>query len=281
MQEAVLRQSSLFPHYPTRKAARTICVTRATGDSDNDRPGSSRGRDNYLFALDYDCPIPKDQRPLEEMLELEENDFFSWARLPELELISRLACVWLVGTCVLVPVAAGSYSLQTQALQVGATSGACSLVGLTVLMLRMYSGWDRVNDRLLSATVEYREDGLGDGQIWAKSPEVLSRDRLLSANKMQPVLNRIRGTLLACAIGIVTASSALRFILPAPTTVVDINALPDAQQQQQVEYSGSGAKPYNEDTRLKSREVFKGYASQLDYEDLLRAYEPWELEDGN
>jgi hypothetical protein len=39
---------------------------------------------------------------------------------------------------------------------------------VTVLVLRIYLGWQHVGARLLSATVEYEETGWYDGQVRAR-----------------------------------------------------------------------------------------------------------------
>ena len=62
--------------------------------------------------------------------------------------------------------------------------------------MRLYLGWSYVVKRLLSATVFYEESGWYDGQIWIKTAENLTRDRLIGIYQIIPFLKRIKYTCL-------------------------------------------------------------------------------------
>jgi len=68
------------------------------------------------------------------------------------------------------------------------------------MALNMYNGWTYVEDRLLSATVEYEETGWYDGQVYVKDPEMLARDRLLGMYTVRPVVETLRKTLFGCGV---------------------------------------------------------------------------------
>eukprot|EP00959_Pyramimonas_sp_CCMP1952_P340834 7139126-Pyramimonas_sp.AAC.1 len=48
------------------------------------------GNGGYMEALDANCPVPKDQRPLQELNQLKEDFFLKWAFLPLPEYALRL-----------------------------------------------------------------------------------------------------------------------------------------------------------------------------------------------
>jgi len=231
----------------------------------------------YLEALDAQCPVPKDQRPVQELKQLKEDLTLSWALLPLPSYLFRILGTWLaVAALIGVPVASYSYNFQTQALQVYLSAAASALVVVTALVLRMFLGWQYVDDRLSSATVQYEETGWYDGQLWVKTEAILSRDRLMSRYQVGPVLGRIRATLLACGGSIITASAVLQLILPAPS--LPLLAIPPPDVPLESGVRGQYTK-YNEDTHLMSHQVFLSYTSQLDPEDVARTYEPWAFED--
>lgn len=66
---------------------------------------------------------------------------------------------------------------------------------LLLVLLRLYSGWSYVGDRLYRAVIPYEESGWYDGQQWTKPPEVLSRDRLILTYQVKPVLLRLQWTI--------------------------------------------------------------------------------------
>lgn len=63
------------------------------------------------------------------------------------------------------PVSAFTFDLHKELLQCVAAASAGSSFIVTVLVWRLYLGWQHVGDRLISATIEYEETGWYDGQV--------------------------------------------------------------------------------------------------------------------
>lgn len=164
---------------------------------------------NEDSLFDEEMAVPKDQRPVNELKNLQEAPLYSWAELSDAEYARNLFALWLfffvfIGG----PISAQTYPTDTQFLQFLLAGGCGAVVPVVLCTLRIYLGWSYVGDRLLSAVVEYEETGWYDGQIWVKSPEVLARDRLLGSYKVKPTLARLKNTMLASA-GILALSSFL------------------------------------------------------------------------
>jgi len=70
----------------------------------------------------------------------------------------------------------------------------CIIVLLSLILIRLYLGWSYILYRLFSATVFYEESGWYDGQMWLKTPEMLTKDRLVGTYYILPLLNRIKFT---------------------------------------------------------------------------------------
>ncbi len=68
------------------------------------------------------------------------------------------------------PVSAFTFDLHKELLQCVAAASAGSSFIVTVLVWRLYLGWQHVGDRLISATVEYEETGWYDGQVGWQAP---------------------------------------------------------------------------------------------------------------
>ncbi|GMH41805.1 hypothetical protein BSKO_09715 [Bryopsis sp. KO-2023] len=159
-----------------------------------------------------DCPVPLDQQPVQELKYLQDAFLFNWATLPVPDFATRLAIVFAgffggIG----LPVSAVTFDPSTEPIQCVVAASAGSLVVVLVTVIRLYLGWSHVGDRLLSATVEYEETGWYDGQIWVKTPQVLTRDRLEGNYTVKPAINRLKATLLtvsgAAALSVVLLSS--------------------------------------------------------------------------
>ncbi|CAN1284393.1 Protein CONSERVED IN THE GREEN LINEAGE AND DIATOMS 27, chloroplastic [Linum perenne] len=93
-------------------------------------------------------------------------------------------------------------------------AGTGTLFLVSLIVLRIYLGWSYVGDRLLSAVIPYEETGWYDGQMWAKPPEVLARDRLLGSYKVKPVIKMLKQTLVGIGALLVSAVSLFVFAIP-------------------------------------------------------------------
>lgn len=140
------------------------------------------------------CPVPQEQRPLNEYQELKESWFFSWVTLDWPRYIAKLAWVCAWSCLISVPVAAASFAPAKYPAQfvLSSAAGASFILGLAVL--RMYLGWFYVRSRLANPTVAYEESGWYDGQSWSKTPEVLLQDQLIVNYQLEPILRRLRQT---------------------------------------------------------------------------------------
>jgi hypothetical protein len=138
------------------------------------------------------CPVPDEQRPINQYLELKESWFFRWGMLERGNFWQTNLKVWLGFWLIAAPIASVSFSptLQPAKFLFWASFGAtlCFILPL----LRLYLGWNYISDRLSCATVLYEETGWYDGQTWCKPAADLLRERLLVDYEIQPRLHRLK-----------------------------------------------------------------------------------------
>jgi len=142
------------------------------------------------------CPVPEEQQPLNEYVQLKEAWPFCWTVQSRAAYTRKLAWVWLAGWTITGPIAAASFPPRHALLHFLLAGSAGSLLFLLLLLLRLYLGWWYVRDRLNDATVSYEESGWYDGQVWPKPAAMVARDRLVVAYQIAPILNRLQTTLL-------------------------------------------------------------------------------------
>jgi hypothetical protein len=75
-----------------------------------------------------------------------------------------------------------------------------------------FARWKQVEIRLSKSRLFYEEASWYDGQIWEK-PFFFKNDKLLSTQKIQPILQRILRTLLTLFVGILFLSLLLLFFI--------------------------------------------------------------------
>jgi hypothetical protein len=154
------------------------------------------------------CPVPPDQRPLNEYTSLREECFFSWATLEWHPYLVRLLMLWSLAGVFCAPVSASSLVLRhaPSKFLLATAAGASFWLGLG--LIRLYLGWSYVCDRLLSESVIYEETGWYDGQSWTKTAEELAQDRLIGIYQVQPIVKRLRYSLAGLG-GMVVVGSIL------------------------------------------------------------------------
>jgi hypothetical protein len=161
-------------------------------------------------SLDF-CPVPEEQQPVKEYEQLKDSWFFRWATLDRAAYWKKWAWWWLWSWAIVGPIAAASFPVRSAPLPFfwsgvfGATLAAGS--GL----LRLYLGWIYIRDRLSAEKIFYEESGWYDGQTWTKTPEILTRDRLLVSYQVAPILTRLRKT--ALILGALLGISVISWLL--------------------------------------------------------------------
>jgi hypothetical protein len=144
------------------------------------------------------CPVPPEQRPLQEYEQLRDSWFFAWPAAGGWGLLRALLKAWLValGPCLLV--ASGSIPLRHDPPRLVAAAAVAAVLLPLLLLLRQWLGWRYVHRRLISERVEYEESGWYDGQVWEKPLSWRQQDLLVARHQVAPVLaNLARGMALA------------------------------------------------------------------------------------
>ena len=159
---------------------------------------------------EYLCPVPQDQRPLNEYKKLKESNNFLWCIKDKDSYFRSLFMIFvasfLFSTFIFV---ISSFSLSN--IQYFLISSIVSgLIIVNIICLRSYLGWQYIYSRLMEATVPYEESGWYDGQIWIKPPEILLQDRLIGTYEIYPGLQRLQKTVVFFFILLLVAVSLAR-----------------------------------------------------------------------
>ena len=104
--------------------------------------------------------MPREQQPIFQLQALTEDASFELARQPLPRFALRLARDFSIFFLALgLPVSCFTFDPAKEPAQCLLSAAAGSLFVVTVLVWRLYLGWDHVGSRLQSATVEYEETG--------------------------------------------------------------------------------------------------------------------------
>ena len=136
------------------------------------------------------CPVPLEQQPTNEFIELSKSVIFSWPKTKK-SLIIVLFKFW-IGTFILfLVISSGSIYFKKSILKYILLSFFSSLSIPLLISLRLYLGWNHVFKRLNSERVEYEESGWYDGKVWIKPLVLKEKESLIASNEVKPILKNL------------------------------------------------------------------------------------------
>ena len=145
---------------------------------------------NSYFMNESKCPVPKEQQPSNEFIELSKSIFFSWAKTKKV-LIPVLMKFWGASFILFLVISSGSVYFKTSILKYILLSLISSLSIPLLISLRLYLGWNHVFKRLTSEKIEYEESGWYDGQIWLKPLSLKEKESLIASIEVKPILKNL------------------------------------------------------------------------------------------
>ena len=140
------------------------------------------------------CPVPKDQQPTNEFIELSKSKIFS---LPKSrKTFSFILIKYWIGTFIIfLAISSGSVYFETSTLRYILLSFFSSLSFPFLFSLRLYLGWNHIFKRLTSEKIEYEESGWYDGQIWIKPSNLKEKELLIALLEVKPILKNLIQTI--------------------------------------------------------------------------------------
>jgi hypothetical protein len=136
------------------------------------------------------CPVPREQQPTNEFIELSKSKIFSWAKTKK-SLIIILIKFWVVAFILFLVISSGSVYFKSSLLRYFLISFFSSLSIPLLISIRLYLGWNHVFYRLISEKVEYEESGWYDGQVWEKPLVLKEKESLIASIEVKPILKNL------------------------------------------------------------------------------------------
>ena len=138
----------------------------------------------------FNCPVPKDQQPTNEFIELSKSKIFTWPKSKKT--FSLILLKFWIGTFfIFVVISSGSVYFETSTLRYILISFFSSLSLPFLFSIRLYLGWNHIFKRLTSEKVEYEESGWYDGQIWIKPVKLKEKETLIALLEVKPILKNL------------------------------------------------------------------------------------------
>ena len=136
------------------------------------------------------CPVPKEQQPTNEYLELSNSIVFSVPKSNK-KYILVLISIWVIFFLIFLIISSGGVYYSENNFKYILISFFSSLSAPLLISIRLHLGWNHIYKRLISEKVEYEESGWYDGQIWIKPIQLKEKESLIASIEVKPILNNI------------------------------------------------------------------------------------------
>jgi len=136
------------------------------------------------------CPVPREQQPTNEFIELSKSIIFSCPKTKK-SLVFLLIKFWIGGFILFLVISSGSIYFKASTLKYILLSFFSSLTIPLLISIRLYLGWNHVFKRLTSEKVEYEESGWYDGQVWIKPLVLKEKESLIASIEVKPILKNL------------------------------------------------------------------------------------------
>ena len=138
------------------------------------------------------CPVPLDQRPLNEFNSIRKSWIISWPLLEKKIFYRKLLYSWILIAPISLLISYGSDYLRNNIFELTLVSLTASLLFPILLLSRQWLSWIYIYKRLNSESIEYEESGWYDGQIWEKPIDWRAKDLLIAQHQVKPILNHLK-----------------------------------------------------------------------------------------
>lgn len=153
------------------------------------------------------CPVPKDQRPINEYMKLVQSDFFNWPILTESLLKKKFINLFFLFFTISLPFSNLFINFNTSLIKLLLINSVISSFLVIFVIIRLLLGWNYIKQRLDDSKVFYEESSWYDGRIWTKSKSILFQEKLIHMYQVLPIIKKINNILIG------TCSLLITFLL--------------------------------------------------------------------
>ena len=141
------------------------------------------------------CPVPKDQRPINEYMKLLQSDFFNWPVLTESLFKRKIIKLFFLFFTLALPFSNLFINFNKSIIKLLLVNSAVSSFLVIFIILRLLLGWNYIKQRLDDSKVFYEESSWYDGRIWTKSKSILFQEKLIHIYQVLPIIKKINNML--------------------------------------------------------------------------------------
>jgi hypothetical protein len=152
-----------------------------------------------IFLL---CPIPEDQKPINEYISLKENNLTNWITLVKRKYLGTLFQIFLTLFLICLTFTFDGIESINQLIATFEQTSFFSLAILNFVLIYILSNWKQVDNRFNTSRLIYEEGSWYTSEIWEKPISLIKNDKLISTQILQPIVLRNLQFIVVLAFGI-------------------------------------------------------------------------------
>jgi len=152
-----------------------------------------------IFLL---CPIPEDQKPINEYISLKENNLTNWITLVKRKYLGTLFQIFLTLFLICLTFTFDGIESINQLIATFEQTSFFSLAILNFVLIYILSNWKQVDNRFNTSRLIYEEGSWYTSEIWEKPISLIKNDKLISTQILQPIVLRNFQFIVVLAFGI-------------------------------------------------------------------------------
>ena len=149
-----------------------------------------------IFLL---CPVPEDQKPINEYIGLKENPLTNWTTLSKKNYLKKIMNLFLINLSLICLLNSNAVLLDfNHFFNWLITNTFISFNLISLFFIVILFRWKQTQNRFEQTRLVYEEGSWYDTQIWEKPFLIIKNDKLISTQKIEPVIQRLLSTLFIC-----------------------------------------------------------------------------------
>jgi hypothetical protein len=146
---------------------------------------------NFNIKLFLLCPIPDDQKPINQYFSLKENILFNVLGINKTNYFSKILINYILFFILITPFTF-LFKLNKE---IFLFNSLFSINTILIFFIINFVLWLQLLNQFRNARLFYEEGSWYDGQFWEKPIELIKNDKLITILKVQPIIQRLIKTL--------------------------------------------------------------------------------------
>jgi len=142
---------------------------------------------NFNIKLFLLCPIPDDQKPINQYFSLKENILFNVLGINKTNYFSKILINYILFFILITPFTF-LFKLNKE---IFLFNSLFSINILLIFFIINFVLWLQLLNQFRNARLFYEEGSWYDGQFWEKPIELIKNDKLIIQQKIKPIIKRI------------------------------------------------------------------------------------------